>query len=183
MLTKVRKVDVGEKNVEIIGDSVNIVSTSILERRCENCEQRKNFPLAMTNIYGDKNLKVIYNSAARFNKKHKANIILPLKQANDSMYYFSKQEWTKRIWGKKPEPNSGDGIYLIISHNFNGSRNSNPYGNDTGEIEIYFEFIKAVQGKTTEFTCFRLTRGLVYSHERIKYLYVKRILKRLVQKK
>ena len=162
-------------------DTFVISSISLLDRRCDDCKWRKDFPLKLTNIYGTKNIEKVYSFIKQLNKKGvKVKTSGPI--VNDSLFFYSRQEWTKRIWGKKPAPQNLSGNYLIVSHNFRGIIGSSISGGDHGEIRTLYEFVQLSNSEVVGYLSYTLVRGSTLRNQLIKYKDVRRIFKRVLTK-
>ncbi len=163
----------------IDNDSIFVVkSISLLERLCFDCVPKKDFPIALTNDFGTKNIENINGFIAKLNQKgFKIKIDSPA--LNDSLFFYSKQEWTKRIWGKKPPPQNINGNILIISTNYFGSIGLNGHAGMSTSRTV-FEFVKLQNSEVVSFSSFVLKKGLSYENPLIKYRDLKKIFKRLL---
>ena len=162
-------------------DSILIIkSISILERLCFDCVPRKDFPVALTNDFGTKNIENINAFIAKLNQKgFKLKIDSPA--LNDSLFFYSKQKWTKRVWGKKPAPQNINGNILIISSNYFGSIALGGHSGMNRSKTVY-EFVKLQNGEVIGFSSFVLKKDFSYENPLIKYRDLKKVFKRVLNK-
>jgi len=176
---RIRKEPVkGQEEFSIGHDSTFVIkSVSILERECFACIERirKDFPLKMTNRNGTKNIHNVHKFITKLNQNG-FKIKINTAALNDSMFFYSKQEWTKRIWGKKPPPQNINGNMLIISINYYGDIGSS--GHDAmGISKTVYEFVKVQNSEVIGFASIILKRG---SYDfLIKYRDLKKVFRRL----
>jgi len=162
-------------------DSIFVIkSISILERLCFDCVPRKDFPVALTNDFGTKNIENINGFIAKLNQKE-FKIKIDSPALNDSLFFYSKQEWTKRIWGKKPAPKNINGNILIISTNYFGSIALGGHSGMNRSKTVY-EFIKLQNGEVIGFSSFVLKKDFSYENPLIKYRDLKKVFKRVLNK-
>ena len=170
------------RNNLTLNDSFVINSISVLDRFCNNCKWRDGFPLEMTNAYGNKNIENIHLFINKFRQRGKGKVNVDTPIVNDSLFYYSQQEWTKRIWGKNPRPEKLNGNFLIVSYNFKGFL-SGPFSYDGGQIRTIYEFIQLFDSEVTGYWSYTLQRSASRKNPLIRYKDIKKILKRFLQNK